>query len=43
MGDQTVPQFDRVVEGLDSQRYILDPREAEEIRARTERDYQMVV
>ena len=43
MRDQTVSQFDRVVQCLDSQRRILDPRQSEEIRARTERDYQMVV
>src|SRR5580704_17501647 len=43
MRDQAVPQFDRVVEGLDSQSCVLDSRYAEEVRARTERDYQMVV
>ena len=43
MRDQTVPQFDRVVERLDSQRCLLNSRQAEEVRARTERDYQMVV
>src|SRR5271165_4969999 len=43
MRNQTVPQLNCVVEGLDSQRYILEPRQAKEIRARTERDYEMVV
>ena len=43
MRDQPVSQFDGVVESFDSQRYLLNPRQAEEIRARTERDYQMVV